>query len=118
MSTNQDRAAAGAAGIRRSRHFPPVGRPASGRHRDPPRQERHGQHQEEDESMDYIDAEWRPGWRGRRRRRAPFAGLRRCWEKMTRAERRRTLRTLRESAVVLGCIVVAIGLPGWVEYIL
>ncbi|MCC2259769.1 hypothetical protein AAAT94_11020 [Intestinimonas aquisgranensis] len=47
-----------------------------------------------------------------------IAELQRSWQKMTRAERRRTLRTLRESAVVLGCIVVAIGLPGWVEYIL
>lgn len=47
-----------------------------------------------------------------------IAELQRFWQKMTRAERRRTLRILRESAVVLGCIVVAIGLPGWVEYIL
>lgn len=47
-----------------------------------------------------------------------IAEFQRSWRKMTRAERRRTLRILRESAVVLGCIVVAIGLPGWVEYIL
>ena len=47
-----------------------------------------------------------------------IAELQRSWRKMTRAERRRTLRTLGESAVALGCIVVAIGLPGWVEYIL
>lgn len=44
--------------------------------------------------------------------------LRRTWRRTPRTERRRTLRILRESAVVFGCIVVAIGLPGWVEYIL
>ena len=67
------------------------------------------------------DARWRPagpGWGAQRRRKHPFAHLRQAWRKMTRAERRRALRTLRESAVVLGCIVVAIGLPGWVEYLL
>ena len=37
---------------------------------------------------------------------------------MTRVERRRTMRTLGESAAFLACIVVAVGLPGWVEYIL
>lgn len=47
-----------------------------------------------------------------------IAELQRSRQKMTRAERRRTLRTLRESAVVLGCFIVAIGLPDWVEYIL
>ena len=47
-----------------------------------------------------------------------IAELQRSWRKMTRAERRRTLRTLGESVVVVGCIVVAVGLPGWVEYIL
>ena len=36
---------------------------------------------------------------------------------MTRVERRRTMRTLGESAAFLACIVVAVGLPGWVEYI-
>ena len=67
------------------------------------------------------DAEWRlagKGWGAQRRRKHPFARLRQTWRKMTRAGRRRTLRTLREGAVVLGCIAVAIGLPGWVEYIL
>lgn len=67
------------------------------------------------------DAEWCPagkGWGAQRRRKHPFAQLRQTWRKMTRAERRRTLRTLREIAVVLGCFIVAIGLPGWVEYIL
>lgn len=67
------------------------------------------------------DAQWRPagkGWGAQRRRKHPFAQLRQTWRKMTRAERRRALRTLRESAVVLGCIAVAIGLPGWVEYLL
>ena len=44
--------------------------------------------------------------------------LQRSWRKMTKAERRRTLRTLRESAVVISCIIVAVGLPGWVEYLL
>ena len=47
-----------------------------------------------------------------------IAELQRSWRKMTRAERRRTLRTLGESAVVLGCFIVAIGLPKWVEYFL
>ena len=67
------------------------------------------------------DAEWCPagkGWGTQRRRKHPFARLRQAWRKMTRAERRRALRILRESAVVLGCIVVAIGLPGWIGYIL
>lgn len=67
------------------------------------------------------DAEWCPagkGWGTQRRRKYPFARLRQTWRKMTRAERRRTLRTLGESAAFLACIVVAIGLPGWVEYIL
>ena len=67
------------------------------------------------------DAQWRPagkGWGTQRRRKRIFASAIRSWQKMTRAERRRTLRILRESAVVFGCIVVAIGLPGWVEYIL
>lgn len=67
------------------------------------------------------DAQWRPagkGWGAQRRRKHPFARLCQAWRKMTRAERRRALRTLRESAVVLGCIVVAIGLPRWVEYLL
>lgn len=71
--------------------------------------------------MDYMDAEWRPagkGWGAQRRRKYPFARLRQTWRKMTRAERRQALRTMQEIAVVLGCIVVAIGLPGWVEYIL
>ena len=47
-----------------------------------------------------------------------IAELQRSWRKMTRAERRQALRTLREIVMVIGCIVVAIGLPGWVEYIL
>ena len=47
-----------------------------------------------------------------------IAELQRSWQKMTRAERRRTLRILREIVVVLGCFIVAIGLPDWVEYIL
>lgn len=71
--------------------------------------------------MDYIDADWRPVGpdQGVRRRRRPlFAAQCQTWRKMTRAERRRTLRTLREIALALSCIVVAIGLPGWVEYIL
>ena len=67
------------------------------------------------------DAQWCPagkGWGAQRRRKYPFARLRQTWRKMTRAERRQALRTMQEIAVVLGCIVVAIGLPGWVEYIL
>ena len=67
------------------------------------------------------DAEWRPagkGWGAQRRRKYPFAHLRQAWRKMTRAERRRTMRTLGESTAFLACIVVAVGLPGWVEYIL
>ena len=67
------------------------------------------------------DARWRPagpGWGAQRRRKHPFARLRQAWRKMTRAGRRRAPRVLRESAVVLGCIVVAVGLPGWVEYLL
>ena len=67
------------------------------------------------------DAEWRPagkGWGAQRRRKNPFARLRQTWRKMTRAERRRFMRTLLEIAMVLGCFVVAIGLPDWVEYIL
>lgn len=67
------------------------------------------------------DAQWRPagkGWGAQRRRKYLLARLRHAWRKMTRAERRRALRTLRESAVVLSCIVVAVGLPGWVEYLL
>lgn len=67
------------------------------------------------------DAEWRPagkGWGAQRRRKCLFDRMRQTWRKMTRAERRRALRILRESAVVLGCIVVAVGLPGWVEYLL
>ena len=66
------------------------------------------------------DAEWRPagkGW-GAQRRKHFFARLCHAWRKMTRAERRRTLRTLGERAAFLACIVVAVGLPGWVEYIL
>lgn len=47
-----------------------------------------------------------------------IAELQRSWRKMTRAERRRTMRILRESAAFLACIVVAVGLPGWVKYIL
>ncbi|MCC2259941.1 hypothetical protein AAAT94_01475 [Intestinimonas aquisgranensis] len=67
------------------------------------------------------DAEWCPagkGWGAQRRRKYPFARLRQAWRTMTRAERRRTLRTLWEIAVVLGCFAVAVELPGWVEYIL
>lgn len=67
------------------------------------------------------DAQWRPagkGWGTQRGRKYPFARLRQTWRKMTRAERRRTLCTLWEIAVVLGCFAVAVGLPGWVEYIL
>lgn len=67
------------------------------------------------------DAEWRPagkGWGAQRGRKYPFARLRHAWRKMTRAERRQALRTLREIVVVLGCFIVAIGLPDWVEYIL
>lgn len=67
------------------------------------------------------DAQWCPagkGWGTQRRRKYPFARLRQTWRKMTRAERRQALRTLREIAVVLGCFIVAIGLPDWVEYIL
>lgn len=67
------------------------------------------------------DAQWRPagkGWGAQRGRKHPFARLRQAWRKMTRAERRQALRTLREIVVVLGCFIVAIGLPDWVEYIL
>lgn len=67
------------------------------------------------------DAEWchaGKGWGAQRRRKHPFAHLREAWRKMPRAERRRALRILRESAAFLACIVVAVGLPGWVEYIL
>lgn len=67
------------------------------------------------------DAQWCPagkGWGTQRRRKYPFARLRQTWRKMTRAERRQALRTMREIAVVLGCFIVAIGLPDWVEYIL
>ena len=67
------------------------------------------------------DAQWRPagkGWGAQRRRKHPFARLCQAWRKMTRAERRRALRTMQEIAVVLGCFIVAIGLPGWVEYFL
>lgn len=96
------------------------GRRASRRHRDPPRQERHGHHQEEEQSMDYIDADWRPvgDGRNRRRRTGILAAQRRAWHKMTRAERRRARLALRDCAMFLGCIIVAIGLPGWVEYLL
>ncbi|WP_294514234.1 hypothetical protein [uncultured Intestinimonas sp.] len=70
--------------------------------------------------MDYMGAEWRPvgpdsAWR---RRKLLFNAQRQAWRKMTRAERRRFMRTLLEIAMVLGCFVVAIGLPDWVEYIL
>lgn len=72
--------------------------------------------------MDNIqDADWCPagkGWGAQRRRKYPFARLRQTWRKMTRAERRQALRTVQEIAVVLGCFIVAIGLPGWVEYFL
>ena len=71
--------------------------------------------------MDYMDADWRPagpGWGTKKQRKPLFAAQRRVWRKMTRAERRRTLRTLRDCAVALSCVIVAIGLPGWVEYIL
>ena len=44
--------------------------------------------------------------------------LRRAWRRMPRTERRYILRSLRDGAVMLGCIFVAIGLPGWVEHIL
>ena len=59
MSINEDRAAAGAAGIRRSRLFPPVGRLASGvtatrRARSGTEQTEGGIH------MDYMDADWTP----------------------------------------------------------
>ena len=67
------------------------------------------------------DAQWCPagkGWGTQRRRKYPFARLRQTWRKMTRAERRQALRTMREIAVVLGCFIVAIGLPDWGEYIL
>lgn len=67
------------------------------------------------------DAEWCPagkGWGTQRRRKYPFARLRQTWRKMTWAERRQALRTMREIAVVLGCFAVAVELPGWVEYIL
>ena len=70
--------------------------------------------------MDYMNADWRPTGlnRGRQRRQnSLFAARRQAWRKMTRAERKRTLRTLRDCAVALGCILVAVGLPGWVEYI-
>ena len=92
------------------------GRRASRRHRDPPRQERHGHHQEEEQSMDYIDADWRPvgDGRNRRRRTGILAAQRQAWHKMTRAERRRARLALRDCAMFLGCIIVAIGLPGWV----
>ena len=71
--------------------------------------------------MDYVDADWRPagpGWVTKKQRKPLFAAQRRAWRKMTRAERRRALRTLRDCTVVLSCIIVAIGLPGWVEYML
>ena len=67
------------------------------------------------------DAQWRPagkGWGAQRRRKYPFARLRQTWRKMTRAERRQALHTLGEIVVVLGCFIVAIGLPGWVEFFL
>lgn len=67
------------------------------------------------------DAQWRPagkGWGTQRRRKYPFVRLRQAWRKMTRAERRQALHTLGEIVVVLGCFIVAIGLPDWVEYIL
>lgn len=44
--------------------------------------------------------------------------LRLAWRRMPRTERRYILRSLRDGAVMLGCISVAIGLPGWVEHIL
>lgn len=47
-----------------------------------------------------------------------IAELQRSWRKMTRAERRQSLRTLWEIVVVLGCFIIAIGLPRWVEYFL
>lgn len=58
------------------------------------------------------DAEWCPAGKGW------GTQMRQTWRKMTRAERRQALRTLREIAVVVGCFIVAIGLPGWVEYFL
>lgn len=67
------------------------------------------------------DAQWRPagkGWGTQRRRKRIFASAIRSWQKMTRAERRQALHTLGEIVVVLGCFIVAIGLPDWVEYIL
>ena len=67
------------------------------------------------------DAQWRPtgkGWGAQRRRKYPFARMRQTWRKMTRAERRQAMRTLGEIVVVIGCFIVAIGLPDWVEYIL
>ena len=66
------------------------------------------------------DAQWRPagkGW-GAQRRKHFFARLCHAWRKMTRAERRQALRTVQEITVVLGCFIVAIGLPGWVEFFL
>lgn len=47
-----------------------------------------------------------------------IAELQRSWRKMTRAERRQALRTMGEIVVAIGCFIVAIGLPDWVEYIL
>ena len=44
--------------------------------------------------------------------------LRLAWRRTPRTERRYILRSLRDGAVMLGCISVAIGLPGWVEHIL
>ena len=67
------------------------------------------------------DAEWRPagkGWGTQKRQKYPFARLCQTWRKMTRAERRQAMRTLGEIVVVIGCFIVAIGLPGWVEYFL
>lgn len=70
--------------------------------------------------MDYIDADWRPvgDGRNRRRRTGILAAQRQAWHKMTRAERRWARLALRDCAMFLGCIIVAIGLPGWVEYLL
>lgn len=70
--------------------------------------------------MDYMDAEWRPVGpeRTRRRRKPLFNAQRQAWRKMTRAERRRFILTMWGIAVVLACIVTAVGLSGWSEYIL
>lgn len=71
--------------------------------------------------QDIQDADRRPagtersGCRGGRA--APSAG-RRAGRRTDRRARRRRLRALGDCTIFLGSVLVAIGLPGWVEYIL